>query len=310
MRTADHEQTGIVLNVSVGAFESDRIRGHEATRSGRAEVLAHNLDLCGATSSPVALMYRPDTVLANAIERWSAGPPALEFSAHGVLQQTVSRVDDPEVLDLLHARLAGRPLYITDGHHRAAAAAVVRRWRAERGDPRPLDRLIAVLFSEHELRSVGFHRRVRGPLDHRWLLAALEERFDVVPCGPRAQEHPPRGAFVAAFDGQWFEVIPRSWPADPGTASLDVAVLHDDVLDRTLGLAPDDPRIEFVSQRTPLAEIAAEAALDGGVVFGVAAPTLGQVIEVADRREHMPPKSTYFDPKPRSGVFLHLEDQL
>ncbi len=309
LRTADHEQTGIVLDVAVDAFESDRIRGHETTRPLRAEVLAHSLDLCGAMSSPVALMYRPDTVMANAIERWSVVPPDLEFTSHGVLHQTVWRVDDPQALDLLHARLAGRPLYITDGHHRAAAASVVRRWRAERGDPRTFDRLIAVLFSEHELRSVGFHRRVKGPVDHSRLLTDLESRFDVVPCGPSVQDYPPRGAFVAAFGGSWFEVIPRSWPTDRGRAGLDVTVLHDDVLDHALGLAPNDPRLEFVSQRTPLAEVAALAAVDGGVVFGVAAPTLDQVIEVADRNEHMPPKSTYFDPKPRSGVFLHLEDQ-
>ncbi len=307
LRTDVHEQTGIVVDVSLEAFAAGRIRGHEATRPARSEVLAHHLDGCGSMSSPVALMYRTDNVLANAIERWRAAEPVLDFVSHGVLAQTVWRVEADDALDVIADRLEGRSLYITDGHHRAAGASLSREWSRSRGEAPRFERILAVLFSEHELAAVGFHRRIRGPVDLVALLDALRDRFTVVELGADAPIEPPRGAFLAALGRRWFEVIPLSWPTERGAVGLDVAVLHALVIEGVMGLSTNDRQVEFVSGRTPLADLAEVTGADGGVAFVAASPTLGQVTEVADRGEFMPPKSTYFDPKPRSGVFLRLE---
>lgn len=306
LATDDHTQTGIVVDLAVTTFEDGTVRGHEAIRPDRAGVLAEHLDHCGATSSPVAIMHRPDPALQEAVAAWATAEPELDFDTHGVLRQTVWRVDDPDALAVVTARIGGHHLYITDGHHRAAAAGIVHRRRAAKGGVGPgaaHNFVLVVLFPVDELTVGGFHRRIAGPVDGAAVRAGLEPGFLVERAGPTAVDRPAPGVLVARLDGHWYRLVRRVPVPAPGVAGLDVTVLHREVLEAVLGLGEADARIEFVSGRTPADQVSVE---DGGAVFATAPPTLDQVIEVADRGEVMPPKSTYFDPKPRSGVFLRF----
>ena len=123
------------------------------------------------------------------------------------------------------------------------------------------------------------------------------------------QDHPvPRSGTVGLYLSRaWYRLAPRRGGGGAGREALDVTWLHEDVLEPVFSVrAPDDPRLELVPDLVPLAEVASRCDADGGVLFALAPPTLGQVVEVAERGEVMPPKTTYFDPKPRSGVFLRL----
>jgi uncharacterized protein (DUF1015 family) len=196
------------------------------------------------------------------------------------LRQVVRRVSDPAAFCTY---FDSRRLYIADGHHRVAAAT--EEWWRE-GRPKET-RVLCVMFPDSQLRALAFHRRMPGPLPGNWP-ETLGTSFEIEPGTATAE----RGSISVYWRGEWARLTPRR----PG--STDVAVLHRDVI----GARP----VEFIPEVTPLDDAIARSNEDGGALFLLAPPTFAQIMEVADRGEVMEAKSTYFDPKPRSGVFLRF----
>ena len=303
LRSAGHTQTGIVGEVPHEAFAGGRVLGHEGVQPERVDALEMHLEAVGAVSTLVALMFRADDDVRKIVESATEEPPLRSFG-HDDLEQTVWRIDDREAIDRLRERLDRQTLYITDGHHRATAS--VAMW--ERAG-RPKDGGVpSVLFPDEELRMLAFHRRVVGPLpmDVDRLLAALAERVTVEAGAADRQE---RGAFGLYVDGRWFRLVLGPDGSGGGVGALDVTRLHRELLEPIFGFGDSgDPRLEFVSAAVPSEELTRRVDEDGGAAFTLVAPTFEQFVEVADRGEQMPAKATFFEPKPRAGLFLSVRN--
>lgn len=303
LRSDDHEQTGIVGEVPPLAFVDGRVLGHEGVQPERVDALGLHLARLGARSTLVALMFRADDDIRKIVETTTDGTPLRRFGT-GELEQTIWRIEYPESIARIRERLDRQPLYITDGHHRAMAS--VELWEGA-GRPDGVG-VPAVLFSDDELRMLGFHRRVIGPLQMGVddLLSLLRERLTVVEGGTQPVE---RGVFGLFVGGRWYRLVPGPDEASVGVEALDVSRLHREVLEPIFGFGEaGDPGLEFVSDAVPLEELTGRVDEDGGAAFTLMPPTFDQFVEVANRHEQMPAKATYFDPKPQSGLFLRLED--
>jgi uncharacterized protein (DUF1015 family) len=305
LRSADHVQTGIVGEVPPQAFVDGRVLGHEGVQPERVDALGLHLSRLGARSTLLALMFRADDDIRKIVETTTDTIPLRRFRT-GDLEQTVWRIDDAEPIERIRERLDHQPLYITDGHHRAMAS--VDLWeRAGRPEGAGVP---AVLFPDDELRLLGFHRRVVGPLPMAIedLLSGLRERLTAEEGKTQPVE---RGVFGLYVGGHWYRLVPEPDEAAVGVESLDVSRLHREVLEPIFGFGEaGDPGLEFVSDAVPLEELARRVDEDGGAAFTLVPPTFDQFVDVADRHEQMPAKATYFDPKPQSGLFLRLgEDE-
>lgn len=303
LRSADHEQTGIVGEVPPQAFVDGRILGHEGVQPERVDALRLHLERLGARSTLVALMFRADDDIRKLVEAVTVRAPLRRFGSEE-LEQTVWRVDDPEVAERIRERVDHHPLYITDGHHRAMAS--VELWERA-GRPRGAG-VPAVLFPEGELRMLAFHRRIVGPLPMSVdeLLSRLRERVTLEEVDAQPTE---RGVFGLYVGGRWYRLVPRDVDHTAGVASLDVSRLHRLILEPVFGFGlAGDPGLDFVSDAVPVDELMRRVDEDEGAGFTLMPPTFDQFVEVADRNEQMPAKATYFDPKPQSGLFLRMSD--
>jgi uncharacterized protein (DUF1015 family) len=301
LRSGDHVQTGIVGEVPHEAFADGRVLGHEGVQRDRVDALELHLERVGAASTLVALMFRADDDVRKLVEVATDEEPLRSFGGDG-LEQQVWRIDDVDAIDRIRDRIDRQVLYITDGHHRATAS--VELWEQE-GRP-PGRGVPAVLFPDDELRMLPFHRRVVGPLPMSpdQVFRSLGERADVSPGEPGPEE---RGVVGVYLDGAWHRLAFRPDGSGGGVGSLDVTRLHREILEPVFGIAPaGDPALEFVSGAVPREELLRRVDADGGVAFSLVAPTFEQFVSVADRNEQMPPKATFFDPKPRAGLFLRM----
>ena len=282
-RQDDH--VGIVCEVALRAFVDGQVRGHEAVQEQRVQSLVHHVETTDAPPALVALLHAAGPVFRRTVESVVATEPLLDFDGPGRRQQTVWRVPAGAATDALVAELSTVDHYIADGHHRVAAA--LTSWRAA-GEPAD-GGVLCVLHPMDGLRLSAFHRRVIGPVDIPPLLDLLRAEFDVVP----AEAHTPTaGTWGLYADGRWHDVL----IGDPGRR-LDVEVLRSHVLDR-LG-----QRVEIAPAKTEVDELTRRCDDDGGVLFTLAPPPLSALTALADTGGVMPPKTTYFEPKPSAGIF-------
>ncbi len=310
--------TGIVAEVALSAYEEGRIRRHEYTTRAAEERLARHMAALRADSYPVALTYRSDSEAADVAAEARSRRPLIDFAADG-MEQTIWVVDDPEEVRRMERALASiRTLYITDGHHRCAAAARFARDEAashpdDRGDE-PYHYLLAILFPESELQIMEYNRCVRDldGLTPDEFLARIAEVFSVeeVPSGDAETARPDRpGVFGMALEGRWFRltVPPDRIPDDP-YGRLDAVLLQELILDPILGIVDprSDPRIDYVPGSRGLDVLQHR---DGCAVgFAIHAVSMDDVEAVADRGMVMPPKSTWFLPKVGSGLIVRMLD--
>jgi uncharacterized protein (DUF1015 family) len=304
LRSADHAQTGIVGEVPPQAFIDGRVLGHEGVQPERVDALGLHLSRLGARSTLVALMFRADEDIRKIVETTTDATSLRRFGA-GDLEQTVWRIDDAESIGRIRERLDHQRLYITDGHHRAMAS--VELW--ERAGRPAGTGVPTVLFPDDELRMLGFHRRVVGPLPMEVddLLSRVQERMTAEDGETQPVE---RGVFGLYVGRRWYRLVPERDETTVGVESLDVSRLHRELLEPIFGFGEaGDPGLEFVSDAVPLEELTRRVDEDGGAAFTLMPPTFDQFVEVADRHEQMPAKATYFDPKPQSGLFLRLEEE-
>lgn len=292
LRSGGHVQTGVVGVLPVTAFDGSRVRGHEQVSARRVELLADYIAEVGAVSTPIALGHRSRPGVHKPARAAGERPPALDVVGADGTAHTVWQISDRAGIDALGSALADSVLYITDGHHRAAAAA-----QAGRGD----DTVLVACFPQDELRVLPFHRRVRGPIaDVAVRLRSAELHVEAV-AGPDPSV---ADAITTYASRRWWRVRPLR-PRPPGVEGLLVTVLHRELLGPGFGITDvEDCRLELISGAVPVPEITAQCDADGGVAFLLAAPEVEEVFRVADRGESMPAKSTFFHPKPRSGVFL------
>ena len=319
-RMGDHVQTGVVGAASVSDYLEGRVKKHEHTRPDKEDDRTRHTDAIGAHAGPVFLAYRGRPEIDALVAEGTQRDPAAEFVAGDGIGHSLWVVDDPAEVARFEAAFGEVPVsYIADGHHRAAAYARVARMRRERapsavGD-RSFDRFLAVHFPAAELRILDYNRLVRdlNGLEPPGLLRRLESAgFDLVTPWPGKSPWE-SGSFGMYLDGVWRLLVARLGTVneeDP-VKRLDVSVLQDRILGPILGVGDPrtDARITFCGGIRGVAELMRR--VDSGehaVAFAMHPTSLADVMRVADAGAVMPPKSTWFEPKLRSGMVVHLLD--
>jgi len=306
------EQVGVVGCVHVDDYERDLIRKHEKTRQDKEDDRTRHVLALNANAEPVFLTYRKQAEIDALVARTLGSAPLYDFTAPDGVRHSVWRVAEADAL----AR-AFHPVphaYVADGHHRSASA-----WRAgkelraknarHRGDEE-YNWFLAVLFPSEQLRILPYNRVVRD-LNGLTPAAVLERLRGVGRVTEAKSPEPDRaGVFGVYLAGRWYrlELDPASIDRTDPIASLDVALLQDRVLGPILGIGDPrtDKRIDFVGGIRGPAELARR--VDSGemaIAFALYPTSLEQLMAVSDAGQVMPPKSTWFEPKLRSGLFVH-----
>jgi uncharacterized protein (DUF1015 family) len=302
-------QTGVVGCVHIDDYERDVIRKHEKTRQDKEDDRTRHVLTMNAHAEPVFLTYRGSRDIEAATEPWLRVPPLYDFTAPDGVRHTVWRV--PETDPLVRAFRSVPHAYVADGHHRCASAwRAGKELRAEGARNEEYDWFLAALFPAQELAILPYNRLVKD-LGGKSPAQVLEELRRLGRLSPTENPTPPRaGTFAVYLNGAWYlleldeALIDR---ADP-IASLDVSLLQDRVLGPILGVGDPriDKRIDFVGGIRGTAEL--ERRVDSGemaIAFSMYPTSLDQLMAVSDRGAVMPPKSTWFEPKLRSGLFVH-----
>jgi uncharacterized protein (DUF1015 family) len=319
LRMDRHTQTGIVGAAAVDDYLGGRIKKHEHTRPAKEDDRVRVIQALGAHPGPVFLTYPPDGELNDAVTGVAEGEPAVRFTAPDGIEHELWVVADPTVCERIEGRFGQMPAtYVADGHHRTAAAA--RACEALRGElqtpagDESCNYFLAVHFPADEVRVLDYNRVVRdlNGLTPETLLGRLRDAgFEIT--ADHAGKRPPRAATFGMYvDRRWYllSARPETLPADT-LSRLDVSLLSERVLGPLLGI--DDPRtdsrIDFVGGIRGMEEL--ERRVDGGdaaVAFALYPTSLDDLMIVADANQVMPPKSTWFEPKLRSGMVIQPLD--
>jgi uncharacterized protein (DUF1015 family) len=307
-RMGEHRQTGLVACASVDEYDRDVIKKHEKTRADKEDDRVRHVDTLSAHDEPVFLTYRAVAEIDRAIEEVKRAEPAYDLvTPDGVGHQlwVVPAEAGRRVEALFRAVPA---LYVADGHHRSAAASRVHARR--RGQPGEHGAFLAVVFPHDQMQILAYNRLVRDPKGRGpdALLAALREVFELEPA-PSPRPDAPR-TFGVFLGGRWWRarVRPGSFDAKDPVAALDCSLVQDQLLAPLFGIA--DPRtskdVDFVGGIRGPEELERRVKEEGWSLALHLFPTgIEQLIAVSDAGKLMPPKSTWFEPKLRSGLFVH-----
>ena len=307
----DHAQTGIVATFDAKDYLAGVLKQHEKTRKDKEDDRTRHIEILKAHTGPAFLTYKDDPAIDAIVAEACAGAPLYDFVAPDGIRHTVweiaygheCRADE---LVELFARIPAA--YIADGHHRSAAASRYAKENDFAGETRWY---LAVAFPASQLKILPYNRLVAdlNGLTADQLLAKARDVFTVTEV---ADGMPAAGRHARMFlAGKWYDL---AWEVPAGTdvvSSLDVSVLQDRFLAPVLGI--DDPRtshrISFMGGVRPLDELKGrvESGRDA-VAFSMYPVTVGEMMDIADAGAVMPPKSTWFEPKLRSGLFVHVVD--
>ena len=304
-----HRQRGLVAVCHVEDYDAELIKKHEKTRKDKEDDRTRLIDTISAGTGPVFLTYRDEPAVNALVAKLVQTPPRHDFTAPDGIRHTVWRI--PGGADWVAAFGRVPCLYIADGHHRAASAARVARLRRARNPQHTgtedYNWFLCVIFPAGELKILPYNRHVLdlyGATPGEFL-AKVKAIFGLE---EGAAPSPTAGGRVSMyFGGKWYDLrCPVDPQADP-VSRLDVSVLQDKLLAPLLGI--DDPRtskrIDFIGGIRGTGELVKRVDAQGGVAFSMYPTTVAQLMAIADAGQIMPPKSTWFEPKLRSGLFVH-----
>ncbi len=314
LRMGAHEQTGIAGCFSIDEYESDVIKKHERTRRDKEDDRTRHMVALRAQTGVVFLTYRADAAIDTLARQVTGGAPLYDFSAQDGVRHTIWRAGLDHTRALVGAFQRIPALYIADGHHRAASAARARGELLSRAgstaDQADATTFIAVAFPGNQMRILPYNRTVKDLAGRtpRQLLAALREQFLVTDGGPVPQG---QGYVSMYLDGRWYAIDLASVPAgdDSRASSLDVARLQRAVLEEILrvGDVRTDKRIDFIGgARGTDALVQAVDSGTAAVAFSLYPVTVDDLMAICDSGGIMPPKSTWFEPKLRDGLLIHV----
>ena len=310
-------QTGIVGCASIDDYRNGVVKNHELTREDKEQDRIHHVDSCNANTGPIFLACRYPENLLKLMNEWKTSHKAVyDFTEEDEITHRVWVIDEPAVISSVKEEFAGiDSLYIADGHHRAASAVKVGLKRREQNPgytgEEEFNYFLSVVFPYDQLCILPYNRVVRdlNGLTVKAFLAAMKFHFELMlmpgfPCKP-VEKHC-MGMYV---DGQWYHL--KAWPdvyeKKDVVGQLDVSILQEKVLSPILGIEDPrtDQRISFVGGNHKAAELAKLADETGGVAFVMYPTSMEDLMKIADESKLMPPKSTWFEPKLRSGLFIH-----
>ncbi len=317
-KMGEHVQTGLVACAWADDYFEDRIKKHEFTREDKERDRIKHVYTLNANTGPVFLTYKAREEVDKLIEKVTEGEPEYSFVSDDGVEHTFWVVKDRDLIDKLKELFEQIPcVYIADGHHRSASGAKVREWRKKENPnhtgEEEYNYFLAVYFPHNQLQILPYNRAVKdlNGLSKEEFIEKIKENFNVEKTG---KKQPEKVHEISMYlDGEWYTITPKPEIVndnDP-VKSLDVYILQNYLLAPVLGI--DNPRksdrISFIGGIRGTGEL--ERLVNSGdyaVAFSMYPTTVEQLMNIADAGEVMPPKSTWFEPKLRSGLIIHLLD--
>lgn len=308
-------QTGIVACCSIDDYVNSVIKKHENTREEKELDRIRHVDTVNAQTGPIFLAYRQNIALKEIVAEEKTKPTLYDFVSDDGIRHRVWRIDGADRTDAIEAAFAAIPsTYIADGHHRAASAVKVGLKRRTKHPgytgEEPFNYFLSVLFPDEELMILPYNRVVRdlNGMSTEQFFEKLKEKFELEEIGKEPYAPVQKGTFGMYLDGTWYalKILPQYRSADP-VKGLDVSILQDHLLAPVLGIGDPrtDKRIDFIGGIRGLKELERRVGEDMEVAFSMYPTSIEELLSVADAGLLMPPKSTWFEPKLRSGLFIH-----
>lgn len=314
-------QTGIVFCASIDDYINNVIKKHEFTRADKEEDRINHVDYCDANTGPIFLTYKEDQIASEIIDAWiqneSKRKPVYNFVAEDGITHIVWVIDNEIIInELIDLFKEIDYLYIADGHHRSASAVKVGlKRRAENpnytGDEE-FNYFLAVAFPDNDLMVMDYNRVVKdlNGMTKEELITKLEEKFIVTESENNAPVKPAKKhTFGMDVENDWYLLEAKEGTFDESDpiSQLDVAILQNNVLTPILGIEDvrTSDRIDFIGGIRGIKELEKRVNKDMKIAFSMYPTEVHDIMDVADIGEVMPPKSTWFEPKLRSGLFVH-----
>lgn len=313
------DQIGLVGLASVDEYMNGIIKKHELTRADKEADRIRHVDTCDAHPSPVFFTYRhQDEIDATVDKVMRQKDPVYDFVSDDGIGHALWLMDSEEDINAIQAAFAKLPcLYVADGHHRTASAAKVGLVRREQNPDytgeEEFNFFMTVIFPDNQLKIFDYNRVVKdlNGLTQDKFLAKVREKFSVEPVSQAGPFRPSKlHEFGMYLGGTWYklEALPGTWDDTNVVDSLDVSIMQNNLLHPILGIGDPrrDNRIDFVGGIRGLGELVRR--VDSGrevVAFAMFPTSMDELLGIADAGEIMPPKSTWFEPKLRSGLFIH-----
>jgi len=313
----DHEQSGIVAAASVEDYKNGFIKIHEYTREDKEQDRAKHVDTLNANTGPVFLTYHSREELNALVEGCKRHTPMYDFISNDCIRHTLWKIEDDALITAIHDEFKKiENLYISDGHHRSAAAARVQELRKKNNPDHSgneeYNYFLSVIFPDDQLYIMDYNRVVTdlNNVAKEEFLQKIKEKFDVT---EESSQYKPESkhTFGMYLEGTWYQLIPHDniYDEDDPVGSLDVSILHENIMEPILGIRNPrkDKRIDFVGGIRGLEEL--EKLVDSKkfkLAFALYPTLIDDLMRVADSDNVMPPKSTWFEPKLRSGLITHL----
>lgn len=316
-KMGDIVQTGLVVCAGVDDYQDGTIKKHELTRADKEEDRVKHIDYLNANDEPVFYTYKNDPAISSLVAKAATAPPVYDFTTEDGVSHTLWVISDREQIKELTERFSRIPtLYVADGHHRSAAASRVRDMRKAQnpshGGREEYNYFLTVIFPDSEMNIMPYNRVVKdlNGLSITEFMARLAEKFEISPLSEPLK--PTRShQFGMYLSGKWYELLAKdgSFSQDDSVGRLDVSILQNNLLSPVLGIRNPrtDQRIQFVGGIRGLEELV--RMVDSGeyeVAFALYPTSMNELMDLADADKIMPPKSTWFEPKLRSGLFVHV----
>ncbi len=326
LETKECSQTGLVACLSVDEYLEGSIKKHEHTRQDKELDRVNHILECNAQTGPIFLFYREQRKIQRVIEDWiGAKQPVYSFRTEDDITHSVWVIDDREIIKELTGLFKGVDnLYIADGHHRCAAAAKVCLKKREGGfrGHEEFNFFLGVIFPHNQLNILDYNRVIQdlNGLSEEAFLKKLSDTsvgagplFEISPVAYNKAYRPQRRHYMGMYlRGRWHQLraILGTWNQRDPVECLDVSILQNNLLNPVLGIKDPrtDERLEFVGGIRGLKELERKVDQGAVVAFSLYPTSIQQLMSVADADRVMPPKSTWFEPKLRSGLFVHSLD--
>jgi uncharacterized protein (DUF1015 family) len=315
----DHSQIGLVAGASVEEYKKDLIKKHELTRADKEDDRVAHMTHLNAQVGPVFLTYKAQPSIDSIVDNIVKRTPENDFTAHDGIRHTLWIVDEDQEIKTLTAEFKKLDaLYVADGHHRSASAARFYDKKISEGNHtgnEEYNYFLTVIFPHNQMYIMDYNRVVKDLNGHtpKALLEKISEKFSIAKSGQSVQKPSQKHHFVMYLDGDWYTLAAKAGtynPEDP-VDRLDVSILMKNLLMPLLAIGDPrtDKRIDFVGGIRGLEEL--KRRVDSGemaIAFGLFATSIEDLMAIADAGAIMPPKSTWFEPKLRSGLVIHLLD--
>lgn len=308
-------QTGIVGCASIDDYMNNIIKKHELTRADKEEDRCRHVDVCDANTGPIFLTYKARPDLNAVMAKYMELAPEYDFTSDGV-RQTVWVIDGEEDIAAVTAAFEQTPcLYIADGHHRSASAVRVGKKRREQNPgydgTEEFNFFLSVLFPDEQLYIMDYNRVVAdlcGDSEEQFM-AKVSEKFDITEIARPAKSIEGKHTFGMYLGGKWYLLTAKDGTFDAADAveALDVSILQKNLLSPILGIGDPrtDKRIDFIGGIRGIGELERRVNEGMAVAFAMCPTSIDELMDIADADRIMPPKSTWFEPKLLSGLFIH-----